>query len=35
MSISPKLNIIARLEFELVYYDVEVEHINHYATANP
>ena len=30
--IGPKMNVIARLEFELVYYEVEVQHVNHYAT---
>ena len=28
--ISLKVNIIARLEFELAYYDVEVRHLSHY-----
>ena len=27
--ISPKGNIIARLEFELAYYDVTVKHLSH------
>ena len=31
-SISPKVNVIARLEFELAYYDVIVQHFSHYAT---
>ena len=30
--ISPKVNVIAWLEFELAYYDVKVQHVNHYAT---
>ena len=30
--ISPKVNIIAQLEFELTYYDIVVQHVNHYAT---
>ena len=30
--ICPKLNIIARLELELVYYDVAVQHISYYMT---
>ena len=34
-SISPKVNIIAWLEFKLAYYDVTVQHINHYTTENP
>ena len=29
--ISPKVNIIARLEFELAYYNVEIQHANYYA----
>ncbi len=32
--ISPKVNIIAPLEFEHGYYDDAVQHINHYATEN-
>ena len=31
-SISPKVNVIARLEFELSNYYVAVQHISHYAT---
>ena len=27
--ISPKVNVIALLEFELAYYDVAVQHISH------
>ena len=30
-SIRPKVNATARLEFELVYYDVAVQNINDYA----
>ena len=30
--ISPKVNVIARLEFELAYYDVVVQYVSHYAT---
>ena len=33
--INPKVNIIVRLEFELVSYDVAVEHISHYVTGTP
>ena len=29
--IDPKVNVIIRLETELVYYDVTVKHVNHYA----
>ena len=29
-SITPKMNTIMRLEFKLTYFDVIVEHINHY-----
>ena len=28
--ISPKVNVIARLEFELAYYVVTVQHFSHY-----
>ena len=35
MGISPKVNAIGRLKFELAYYDVTVEHINHYAAKIP
>ena len=31
-SISPKVNITARLEFELTYYDVTIQHVSNYAT---
>ena len=30
--ISPKMNVIAWLEFELADYDVAVQHISHYVT---
>ena len=30
--ISPKVNVIAALEFELVYNDVAVQHVSHYDT---
>ena len=30
--ICPKVNVIARLEYELAYYDSEVHHFNHYTT---
>ena len=29
---SMKMNLTALLEFELVYYDIEVQHISQYAT---
>ena len=29
---SPKVNVIARLEFELTNYDITAQHVNHYAT---
>ena len=29
----PKVNTLARLEFELAFYDVTVQHINHYVNA--
>ena len=32
MGISSKVNVIAQLEFELVYNDVAVQHFSHYAT---
>ena len=28
--ISPKVNVIPQLDFELIYYDVAVQHINHH-----
>ena len=33
--ISPKMNVIAWLEFELIYFEVAVQHFNHYATGTP
>ena len=33
--ISPKVNVIAQLDFELAYFDVAVKYINHYATRTP
>ena len=33
--ICPKVNIIARLEYELAYYDSAVHRFNHYATRTP
>ena len=30
-----KVNVIAQLEFELVYYDPIVQHFNHYAMGTP
>ena len=33
--ISPKMNIIAQLEFELAYYNVTVQHISHYIMGFP
>ena len=30
--ISPKVNIITRLEFERAYYDVLIQHVSHYTT---
>ena len=34
-SISPKLNVITRLEFELTYFEATVPHIKHDATETP
>ena len=31
----PKVNVIARLEYELAYYDDAVNRINHYTTRTP
>ena len=31
MGISLKVNFIARLEFELDYYDITFQHVSHYA----
>ena len=33
--ICPKVNIIARLEYELAYYDFAVHRFNHYTTRTP
>ena len=33
--ICPKVNVIARLEYELVYYDSAVHRFNHYTTRTP
>ena len=33
--ISLEVNVIARLEFELAYYDLTVQHVNHYSTRTP
>ena len=33
--ISPKANIIARLEIELAYYDITVQHVSHYTMETP
>ena len=33
--INPKVNVIARLEFELTYYDVADQHASHYTTGQP
>ena len=35
MGICPKLNVIARLEYELAYYDFAVHRFNHYITRTP
>ena len=32
--ISPKMNVIERLEFELSYYDAAVHHVSHYTTGS-
>ena len=32
--ISPKISVLARLEFDLTYVDVEVQHFSHYATGS-
>ena len=34
MSISPKVNALARLEFEIVYYDLAVQHIGRCTTVS-
>ena len=33
--IIPKVNLIPRLEFERVYFETAIQHINHCATENP
>ena len=33
--ICPKVNIIARLEYELAYYESTVHRFNHYTTRTP
>ena len=33
--ICPKVNVIARLEYELTYYDSAVHRFNHYTTRKP
>ena len=33
--ISPNVNIIARLEFELAYFDIAVQHVSYYVTEIP
>ena len=33
--ICPKVNVIARLEYELAYYDSAVHRFNHYTTRTP
>ena len=32
MDISPKVNVIERLEFELTYFETAVQHFNYYTT---
>ena len=32
LGISPKVNTIAQLEFELAYSDVEIHHVSYYST---
>ena len=32
---SPKVNLIARLEFELVYFEATVQHFSHFCTGTP
>ena len=34
-TIYPKVNVIARLEYELVYYDSAVHRFKHYTTRTP
>ena len=33
--ISPKVNVTARLEFKLAYYDITVQHINNHTLGSP
>ena len=33
--ICPKLKVIARLRFELAYYDIAIQRFNHYTTRLP
>ena len=33
--ISPKVNLIAQLDFELTYYNAAVQYISHYTTMAP
>ena len=33
--ISPKVNVIVPLKFELTYYDIAVEYVSHYTTGSP
>ena len=33
--ISPKVNLIPRLDFEHVFYDAAFQHVCHYATETP
>ena len=35
LDIGPKVNVIARLEFELAQYDFSIQHFNHYITGSP
>ena len=35
MGIYPKVNVIARLEYELAYYDSAVHRFNYYTTGTP
>ena len=32
--VSPKINAVARLKFELAYYDVALQKVSNYATGN-
>ena len=33
--VSPKVNVIVRLGFELTYYNIAVQHVSHYTTGTP